>query len=139
MACGGTAIIDPTEGAGGATASSGNGATVTSSTQTTSSAGRSCAELNAAYEQAFKEAQRCDLNAPTNPCTAQENTTLECPCAAFFVNPGHPSFDALEELRSAYLAQGCDDDQDCPSIGCVQPIEGACVPAPEGGGVCQSS
>ena len=141
LACGGTAIIDPPGGAGGA-ATTGSGTTSATSATATVSTGASmmsCEAINEAYEKAFEQAQSCDLNASSNPCTSQQDPTLVCPCAAFFINPQSDSFGELEKLRKAYADQGCGEGVPCPDIACSQPNAGKCVPASGGGGVCQNT
>lgn len=138
-ACGGTAIIDPPSGAGGASATAVSSSIATTATQSTGSASLSCAEIAEQYESLYRNAQSCELDSLTNPCTSKKASTLVCPCAEFFLNPGHPDFPQLDELQQAYEAQDCGQDVQCPDIGCVQPTMGECVPAPAGGGVCQSS
>ena len=141
-ACGGTAVIDPPAGAGGASASSNATSASTApstGTQSTGSSAESCEDILEAYQEAFDKAQSCDLKAPSNPCTSLQSPTLICPCALFFINPQHPSFDQLEELRNAYDARDCGDNVPCPGVACSQPASGICVPSPDGGGVCQNN
>ncbi|HHH31720.1 MAG TPA: hypothetical protein ENK57_25685 [Polyangiaceae bacterium] len=148
VACGGTAIVDPDDGAGGTgtgtAAGTGSGTASGTGSGTAGGTGTGgpalCAVLEEDYLLAIEAARSCDPFIDLEECTEIVPERLRCPCGGIAINPGNEeAVDDLATTASQWFDAGCSENVLCPDIECEPATGGSCQPAPDGmSGICET-
>lgn len=112
-ACGGQAVIDGTDGSGGA-------------------GEPDCDQLERDYAEQLKLARGCYLAVSMWQCSLRVDDELRCACPTY-VNPANEEAVAkLAELQASWSKKDCGW---CTNASCVATESGFCEPAPQGSAV----